>query len=155
MKKQMRHLDLNVKRLENFYNLKQRKPGDAGFDLYATEDCVIQPGQQKLIKTGISVSFSPNYYLRIAPRSGLAYKYGIDVMAGVIDSSYRGEIGVILRNHCFPSEESQSAFVVKRGDRIAQMIPERISQEQFIFTTVLEDSTRGEGGFGSTGVRDE
>ena len=76
-------------------------------------------------------------------------------MAGVIDSSYRGEIGVILRNHSFPSEESQSVFVVKRGDRIAQMIPERISQEQFIFATVLEDSTRGEGGFGSTGVRDE
>ena len=155
MKKQMKHLDLKVKRLENFYNLKQRGPGDAGFDLYATEDCVIQPGEQRLIKTGISVSFSPDYYLRIAPRSGLAYKNGIDTMAGVIDSSYRGEIGVILRNHCFPCEESDCVFMVNRGDRIAQMIPERISQEHFIFVDELDDSDRGEGGFGSTGVRDE
>ena len=113
MKKQMRHLNLDVKRLDNFYNLKQRSPGDAGFDLYATEDCVIQPGEQKLIKTGISVSFSPYYYLRIAPRSGLAYKQNIDVMAGVIDSSYRGEIGVILRNHSYPDQnyEGQPAVL--------------------------------------------
>jgi len=155
MKKQMRHLNLYVKRLDNFYNLKQRSPGDAGFDLYATEDCTIQPGEQKLIKTGISVSFSPNYYLRIAPRSGLAYKQNIDVMAGVIDSSYRGEIGVILRNHSYPDQEASNSFVVNRGDRIAQMIPERISTEQFIFAEILDDSNRGEGGFGSTGVRDE
>ena len=155
MKKQMKHLDLKVKRLENFYNLKQRGPGDAGIDLYATEDCILQPGEQRLIRTGISVSFSPDYYLRIAPRSGLAFKNNIDTMAGVIDSSYRGEIGVILRNHSYPSEESNAAFIVNRGDRIAQMIPERISQEQFIFVDELDDSVRGEGGFGSTGVRDE
>ena len=76
-------------------------------------------------------------------------------MAGVIDSSYRGEIGVILRNHSYPDQEASNAFVVKRGDRIAQMIPERISTEHFIFVEVLDDSNRGEGGFGSTGVRDE
>lgn len=151
----MTKLNLKVKQLENFYNLKQRGPGDAGFDLYATEDCVIQPGEQRLIKTGISVSFSPDYYLRIAPRSGLAYKNGIDVMAGVIDSSYRGEIGVILRNHSVATEEDTGAFIINRGDRIAQMIPERISQEHFIFVSELDDSERGEGGFGSTGVRDE
>ena len=151
----MTKLNLKVKQLENFYNLKQRGPGDAGFDLYATEDCVIQPGEQRLIKTGISVSFSPDYYLRIAPRSGLAYKNGIDTMAGVIDSSYRGEIGVILRNHSVATEEDTGAFIINRGDRIAQMIPERISQEHFIFVSALDDSERGEGGFGSTGVRDE
>jgi dUTP pyrophosphatase len=146
----MTKLNLKVKQLENFYNLKQRGPGDAGIDLYATEDCIIQTGEQRLIKTGISVSFSPDYYLRIAPRSGLAYKNGIDTMAGVIDSSYRGEIGVILRNHSVATE-----FIINRGDRIAQMIPERISQEHFIFVSELDDSERGEGGFGSTGVRDE
>jgi dUTP pyrophosphatase len=146
----MTKLNLKVKQLENFYNLKQRGPGDAGIDLYATEDCIIQPGEQRLIKTGISVSFSPDYYLRIAPRSGLAYKNGIDTMAGVVDSSYRGEIGVILRNHSVATE-----FIINRGDRIAQMIPERISQEHFIFVSELDDSERGEGGFGSTGVRDE
>jgi len=151
----MTKLNLKVKQLENFYNLKQRGPGDAGIDLYATEDCIIQPGEQALVKTGISVSFSPDYYLRIAPRSGLAYKNGIDVMAGVIDSSYRGEIGVILRNHSVATEEDTGAFIINRGDRIAQMIPERISQEQFIFVDELDDSVRGEGGFGSTGVRDE
>lgn len=148
----MTKLNLKVKQLENFYNLKQRGPGDAGIDLYATEDCIIQPGEQTLVKTGISVSFSPDYYLRIAPRSGLAYKSGIDVMAGVIDSSYRGEIGVILRNHSVASEEDTGAFIINRGDRIAQMIPERISQEHFIFVSELDDSERGEGGFGSTGV---
>jgi len=151
----MSDLNLKVKKLENFYNLKQRNSGDAGIDLYATEDCVVLPGQQKLIKTGISVSFSPDYYLRIAPRSGLAYKHGIDVMAGVIDSSYRGEIGVILRNHCYPCEESDCVFMINRGDRIAQMIPERISQEEFVFVEDLNESDRGDGGFGSTGVRDE
>lgn len=151
----MTKLNLKVKQLENFYNLKQRGTGDAGIDLYATEDCIIQPGEQTLVKTGISVSFSPDYYLRIAPRSGLAYKSGIDVMAGVIDSSYRGEIGVILRNHSVASEEDTGAFIINRGDRIAQMIPERISQEHFIFVSELDDSERGEGGFGSTGVRDE
>lgn len=148
----MTKLNLKVKQLENFYNLKQRGPGDAGIDLYATEDCIIQPGEQTLVKTGISVSFSPDYYLRIAPRSGLAYKSGIDVMAGVIDSSYRGEIGVILRNHSVATEEDTGAFIINRGDRIAQMIPERISQEHFIFVSELDDSERGEGGFGSTGV---
>ena len=151
----MTKLNLKVKQLENFYNLKQRGLGDAGIDLYATEDCIVRPGEQALVKTGISVSFSPDYYLRIAPRSGLAYKNGIDVMAGVIDSSYRGEIGVILRNHSVASEEDTGAFIINRGDRIAQMIPERISQEQFIFVNELDDSDRGEGGFGSTGVRDE
>ena len=148
----MTKLNLKVKQLENFYNLKQRGPGDAGIDLYATEDCIIQPGEQALVKTGIYVSFSPDYYLRIAPRSGLAYKNGIDVMAGVIDSSYRGEIGVILRNHSVATEEDTGAFIINRGDRIAQMIPERISQEHFIFVSELDDSERGEGGFGSTGV---
>lgn len=151
----MTKLNLKVKQLENFYNLKQRGQGDAGIDLYATEDCIVRPGEQTLVKTGISVSFSADYYLRIAPRSGLAYKNGIDVMAGVIDSSYRGEIGVILRNHSVATEENTGAFIINRGDRIAQMIPEHISQEDFVFVEDLDDSNRGEGGFGSTGVRDE
>jgi dUTP pyrophosphatase len=151
----MTKLNLKVKQLENFYNLKQRGQGDAGIDLYATEDCIVRPGEQALVKTGISVSFSADYYLRIAPRSGLAYKNGIDVMAGVIDSSYRGEIGVILRNHSVTTEESTGAFIINRGDRIAQMIPEHISQEDFVFVEDRDDSNRGEGGFGSTGVRDE
>ena len=155
----MTKLNLKVKQLENFYNLKQRGQGDAGIDLYATEACIIEPGDQALVKAGISVSFSADYYLRIAPRSGLALKNGIDVMAGVIDSSYRGEIGVILRNHSAqpnPSyDDGTKDFFIKRGDRIAQMIPECISQEDFIIVENLDESDRGIGGFGSTGVRDE
>lgn len=140
-------LGLQVKRLDGFVNLQQRREGDAGFDLYATENIVIPAGEQRLIKTGIATSFSPDYYLRIAPRSGLAFKHSIDVMAGVIDSSYRGEIGVILRNCASHGDH----FTVSPGDRIAQMIPERISTEPFMFVQELDDSTRGEGGFGSTG----
>jgi dUTP pyrophosphatase len=153
----MTKLNLKVKQLENFYNLKQRGQGDAGIDLYATEACIIEPGEQVLVKAGISVSFSADYYLRIAPRSGLAYKNGIDVMAGVIDSSYRGEIGVILRNHSAQpaADDGTKDFFIKRGDRIAQMIPECISQEDFIIVENLDESDRGIGGFGSTGVRDE
>ena len=140
-------LGLQVKRLDGFVNLQQRGEGDAGFDLYATENIVIPAGEQRLIKTGIAVSFSPDYYLRVAPRSGLAYKNNIDVMAGVIDSSYRGEIGVILRNCAAHGDH----FTVSPGDRIAQFIPEKISTEQFMFVEELDDSPRGEGGFGSTG----
>jgi dUTP pyrophosphatase len=139
-------LNLKVKRLPNFIDFKNREFGNAGFDLYAAEAGVIMPHGQQIIPVGISTSFSPEYYMRIAPRSGLAAKNGIDVMAGVVDSSYRGEWKVILRN------TSNISFAYKVGDRIAQAIPEKISIEDFIFVDELSNSVRGEGGFGSTGV---
>jgi len=106
----------------------------------------INPGERKLIKTGIAVTIPDGYYGRIAPRSGLALKHGIDVMAGVIDNDYRGEIGVILINH------GEDPFTVTHGDRIAQMIltpyltlkPEKYEE--------LPETNRSTGGFGSTGT---
>ena len=138
-------LNLKVKRLENFIDFKQREFGNAGFDLYAAEAGVVMPHGQEIVPVGIVTSFSAEYYMRVAPRSGLAAKNGIDVLAGVIDSSYRGEWKVILRNN------SNISYAYKVGDRIAQAIPEKISTEEFIFVNELSDTVRGEGGFGSTG----
>ena len=118
----------------------------AGYDLYSAEECMINSCSRKLIKTNIAVSIPNGYYGRIAPRSGLAYKNGIDVLAGVIDSDYRGDIGVILFN------TDKKHFVVREGDRIAQLIIEKCHSVEWEQTDKLEDSVRLEGGFGSTGV---
>jgi dUTP pyrophosphatase len=142
----MKRLNLKVKKLSNFVDLRQRDWGNAGFDLYSTEEGLILPSQRKMVSVGISTSFEPDYYMRIAPRSGLAAKSGIDVLAGVIDSSYRGEWKVILHN------TSNTPYVFKVGDRIAQAIPERISNDHFEFVDSLEESERSDKGFGSTGA---
>tara|TARA_Y100001970_G_C14101997_1_gene785981 strand:- start:608 stop:1030 length:423 start_codon:yes stop_codon:yes gene_type:complete len=119
----------------------------AGYDLYSVESVTIPPRTHKLIKTGISIALPEETYGRIAPRSGLAYKYGIDVFAGVIDRDYRGEIGVILFN------SSDVPFQVNVSDRIAQLIVERIALIPIIQAgNTLDMTERGEGGFGSTGV---
>lgn len=138
-------LNLKVKQLSNFIDFKNREPGNAGFDLYAAEYGSIAPNERCTVAIGISTSFNPEYYMRIAPRSGLALKDGIDVLAGVIDSSYRGEWKVILYN------TSNDSFSFSIGQRIAQAIPEKISTENFIFVEELSNSIRAEGGFGSSG----
>ncbi len=138
-------LKLKVKQLSNFIDFKNREPGNAGFDLYAAEYGSIAPNERCTVAIGISTSFNPEYYMRVAPRSGLALKDGIDVLAGVIDSSYRGEWKVILYN------TSNDSFSFSIGQRIAQAIPEKISTENFIFVEELSNSIRAEGGFGSTG----
>lgn len=117
----------------------------AGMDLYSSEDTVVRAGRHLLIKTDIAMALPQGFYGRVAPRSGLAYKKGIDVFAGVIDGDYRGPIGVILYN------SGDEDFIVTKGDRIAQMIitpyhtamPEPVAE--------LPDTERGAGGFGSTG----
>lgn len=118
----------------------------AGADLYAVETVEILPGERAMVSTGISVAFSNDVYLRIAPRSGLAAKHGIDVLAGVVDSDYRGEIKVILVNH------GKERFIISPGDRIAQMILERIKTAMFSEVSSLSDTARSSKGFGSTGV---
>lgn len=138
-------LNLKVKKLDNFVNLEQRVFGNAGIDLYAAENGILGGGQRVAVSVGIATSFNPEYYMRVAPRSGLAVKHGIDVLAGVIDSSYRGEWKVILHN------TSNISFVYNKGDRIAQAIPERISNDNFEFVDELAETLRGSGGFGSTG----
>lgn len=118
----------------------------AGYDLYAAEDATIYKVSRKLVKTNIAISIPDGYYGRIAPRSGLAYKNGIDVMAGVIDSDYRGDIGVILFN-----TDTNNDFSVKAGDRIAQIIIEKCYKVTWVESENLTDSARSQGGYGSTG----
>jgi deoxyuridine 5'-triphosphate nucleotidohydrolase len=124
-------------------------PDDAGFDLSAVEEALIEPGKRALIKTGLIVHVPDGCYGRVAPRSGLAYKKGIDVFAGVVDSTYLGEVGVILYN------SGEDPFQVSVGDRIAQFVIEKIAHpalEEVADVSELGESSRGAGGFGSTGV---
>jgi len=126
---------------------KRSNSTDAGADLCSIEKHMIQPQERKLVSTGIAVEIPEGYYGRIAPRSGLAVKNGIDVLAGVIDSGYRGEIKVVIYN----SDKSHT-FFIEDGDRVAQLIIEK--HYNFDFVEVVEElsgTNRGSGGFGSTG----
>ena len=122
--------------------------GAAGFDLHALRDNVIIAGERGLVKTGIALQIPDDCYARVAPRSGLTFKHGICVGAGVIDCDYRADIGVILFNH------SKDEFIVKSGDRIAQLIFEKIYTcvPEEVEYSELTETERGGGGFGSTGV---
>lgn len=133
---------------------KRKSELAAGFDLCAAEDAIVWPGQIVVIPTGWAwdARTSRSTYGRIAPRSGLAVKHGIDVMAGVIDSDYQGEIKVALINH------GSRSFQICKGDRIAQLIAEShcnslISAEEGQGFSAETD--RGAGGFGSTGMSDD
>jgi len=123
----------------------------AGADLRAAVDAdvIIAPGDHVLIKTGFAMALPDNYEAQIRPRSGLALKHGITVLnsPGTIDADYRGEVGVILINH------GSEAFTVQRGDRIAQMIIAPFVQADFQQAGALSATTRGSGGFGSSGKR--
>jgi dUTP pyrophosphatase len=140
---------LNVKRLSPTATLPSYShPGDAGLDLYASVAVAIEPGETRLVGTGISIELPPNTEAQIRPRSGLALKQGITVLntPGTIDQGYRGEVGVILINH------GRSRFDVQPGMKIAQMVV-----APFVRVTVeeageLTSTARGHGGFGSTGV---
>ena len=121
-------------------------PTDAGADLLSTEAVMIHPGDRKTVGTGISMEIPEGLYGRVAPRSGLASKHGIDVLAGVVDSSYRGEIKVVLLN-----TDKHNTFHVEKGNRIAQLIIESHFNLPFVEFESLGDSSRGSGGFGSTG----
>ena len=118
--------------------------GAAGFDLYAAEAVTVPSRERRLIKTNVAMEIPAGFYGRIAPRSGLAFKYGLDVMAGVIDSDYRGDVGVIIYN------TDPIPFEVKVGDRIAQIIFE-FAPEAAITDADLSDTNRGGQGYGHTG----
>lgn len=119
---------------------------DAGYDLYALENLEIGPVNQKLVKTGISMAIPKGYVGLIWPRSGLAYKHGLDVFAGVIDAGYRGDIGVILYN-----SKLNQHYKIKKGERIAQILFQKVEGFDLVEVETLDDSQRGEGGFGSSG----
>ncbi|XP_032838946.2 deoxyuridine 5'-triphosphate nucleotidohydrolase, mitochondrial isoform X3 [Tyto alba] len=117
----------------------------AGYDLYSAYDCVIPPMEKAVVKTDIQIELPSGCYGRVAPRSGLAAKHFIDVGAGVIDEDYRGNVGVVLFNF------GKETFEVKKGDRIAQLICERICYPELEEVQALDDTERGGDGFGSTG----
>jgi dUTP pyrophosphatase len=140
---------MKVKLLDSNAVIPKKGSQDAaGYDLYSVEAGVIKPQKRLLIKTGLVLEIPSGYYGRIAPRSGLAFKHGIDVMAGVIDSDYRGEIGVILYNSDFLSD-----FVFGVGDKIAQIIFEKYYDFDIIEFKELNETQRGSNGFGSTGIK--
>ena len=123
-------------------------PGDAGLDLYADATVSLEPGESKLVATGISIELPPDTEAQVRPRSGLALKHGISVLntPGTIDHGYRGEVGVILINH------GSSRFDVRPGMKIAQMVIAACLTVKVEETGELSGTSRGQGGFGSTGA---
>lgn len=123
-------------------------PDDAGLDLCAAEAATVQPGEARLVRTGIVIALPPGTEGQVRPRSGLALKHNITVLntPGTIDEGYRGEVGVILINH------GRAPFEVHAGMKIAQMVVQRVCRVQVEETAELSDTPRGTGGFGSTGT---
>lgn len=125
------------------------KGGDAGADLVTTKDFTLAPGERALIPTGISIALPDGYVALVHPRSGLAIKHGLTLVntPGTIDAGYRGEIACILINH-----DGKETVSFVKGDRIAQLIIQKVERADFVEVEELPGSGRGSGGFGSTGV---
>jgi dUTP pyrophosphatase len=140
-----------VKRLPHFAGLTlpaYATAGAAGMDVLAAEDVTLAPGARWPVATGLALAIPHGYEIQVRPRSGLALKHGISVpnAPGTIDSDYRGELKVILINH------GQTPFEVRRGDRIAQLVFAPVVQASWLKVDDLDETERGAGGFGSTGV---
>ena len=123
-------------------------PGDAGADLVTTQDVVLEPGQRAMVPTGVAIALPAGYAAFVHPRSGLAHRFGVGVVnaPGTVDAGYRGEIKVLLVNH-----DRTDTVRLRRGDRIAQLVVQRVERARFHEVELLPGSARGEGGHGSTG----
>eukprot|EP00048_Salpingoeca_helianthica_P017544 m.237789 g.237789 ORF g.237789 m.237789 type:complete len:147 (-) comp21382_c0_seq1:169-609(-) len=140
-------LFLRVKKLsEHAIEPKRASLQAAGYDLFSAADMVVPAQGKAIVPTDIAIAVPDGYYGRVAPRSGLAVKHFIDVGAGVIDADYRGNVGVVLFNF------NKIDFEVKKGDRIAQLLLEKIITPDVLILDDLDSTTRGAGGFGSTGT---
>lgn len=146
-------MKVRIKRLPEARDLLLPSPasaGSAGFDLRAAiaQELVLRPGERLLVPTGLVLEIPRGWEGQVRPRSGLALKHGIGILnsPGTIDSDYRGEVGVILVNL------GESPFSLQRGDRIAQLVFSRVEPVEWEEVETLEESSRGGGGFGSTGV---
>jgi len=138
---------LYVKKISDKATVPARSSaGAVGYDLSSAQDVTIPARGKGLVLTDIMISIPEGTYGRIAPRSGLAWKKHIDVGAGVIDPDYRGNVGVVLFNH------ADEEFQIKVGDRVAQLILERVMTPDVAEVSDLSETARGEGGFGSTGT---
>ena len=143
-------LDLPILRLDSDLPLPgYARQGDAGIDLFARQDVVLEPaGGRSLVPTGVAIALPVGYAGLVMPRSGLALKHGITCLntPGLIDSGYRGELKVLLVN-----TDPVLAHTVTRGERIAQLVVQRVEEVRFVEVAYLDDSDRGAHGFGSTG----
>jgi dUTP pyrophosphatase len=146
----MKMIDLRLKRLPHGEGLALPVYGTehaAGLDVVAAESLTLAPGQRHAVATGFSIAIPHGFEVQVRPRSGLALKHGLAVLntPGTIDSDYRGEVKVILANL------GSEPFEVVRGERIAQLVPAPVQRGRFVEVDELDGTTRGEGGFGSTG----
>jgi len=123
-------------------------PGDAGADLVTAVDVTLEPGERALVPTGVALAVPEGYVALVHPRSGLAARHGLSIVntPGTIDAGYRGEVKVLLVNH-----DLVEPIELRRGDRVAQLVFQRVEQAGFVEVEVLPDSVRGVGGYGSTG----
>ncbi len=123
-------------------------PGDAGADLLTTVDVTLAPGERALVPTGLALALPAGYVALVHPRSGLAARHGLSIVnaPGTVDAGYRGEVKVMLINH-----DPHSPIELRRGDRIAQLVVQRVERARFVEVRELPDSVRGAGGYGSTG----
>jgi dUTP pyrophosphatase len=138
---------LQVKRLTESSKLPIRGSAlAAGYDLHASEDVIIRTKGRAVVPTGIAITVPTGTYGRIAPRSGLAVKHGIDVGAGVVDADYTGEVRVVIFNH------GESDYMINNGDRVAQLIVEKIGTPEVLEVDSLQSTVRDTSGWGSTGI---
>ncbi|XP_050696149.1 deoxyuridine 5'-triphosphate nucleotidohydrolase-like [Eriocheir sinensis] len=142
---ELKHVLRFKKLTENAFPPSKGSKWAAGYDLMSAYDLVVPAQGKALVKTDIQIDLPEGCYGRVAPRSGLSWKNHIDVAAGVIDRDYRGNVGVVLFNH------AKTELTVKKGDRVAQLICERIVYPELQEVEEIENTERGDGGFGSTG----
>ncbi len=145
-----RQINLNIQRLDNDVELpRYAYPGDAGLDLRSNADLVIEPFERRLIPTGLAIAIPEGYAGFVQPRSGLALRQGLSFpnTPGLIDSHYRGELKVVAINL-----DSHNPIRIKRGDRIAQLVIQEVPVVNLVEVKELDETDRGSGGFGSSGV---
>lgn len=164
-------LNVKIKRLnENAVIPKYAHEFDAGFDLVATEDIIVEPGETVKVPTGLAFELPPGYEMQIRPRSGVTLKTQIRVQLGTVDSTYRGEVSMIVDNisrddwsnmarkidnsyvHDTIDKYRPGSYIIRKGDRIAQAVIKPVEHATFTEVETLGETIRGEGGFGSTGV---
>jgi dUTP pyrophosphatase len=171
-------LNVKIKRLNEAAVIpKYAHEGDAGIDLVAVEDVIIEPGETKLIQTGLAFEIPPNFEIQVRPRSGVTLKTKLRVQLGTIDSNYRGEVGVIVdniaeRNHrtgnvlktvdgkvetlqTLSRYLDENTYIIRKGDRIGQAVIAPVEHAYLNEVKTLSETQRGQGGFGSTGVTEE
>jgi dUTP pyrophosphatase len=142
-------IELQIKLLDEGLEMpRYQHEGDAGLDLPSRVDLVLEPGARAMIPTGIAVAIPPGYAGFVLPRSGLASRHGIALVnsPGLVDSGYRGEMSIVMIN-----TDKHETFHIKRGDRIAQLVIQKVEEVKLVRVAELDNTSRGEGGFGSTG----